>query len=102
MRLATVMKRIDTSQTMIEFKMMAWERMLDVPTKDGLFVSITSMMDKVKDPIIQLEAIGEETHTGNSIVLGLLSKAAALMGLSIVDSRTAGEKASRESARDYM
>ncbi len=82
--------------------MKMWEQMLDVPTKDSLFVSITSLMDKVKDLNSHLEAIGEETRTGNPIVLSVLSKAAASMWLSNVDSKTAGKKTSRESNSDYM
>ncbi len=50
----------------------------------------------------QLEAIGKGTHTGNPIVLSVLSKAAASMGLSNIDSRTAGKKTSRESDSDCM
>jgi hypothetical protein len=87
---------------MIKFKMMMWERMVDITTKDGLFVSITSLMDKVEDLNSQLEATGEEMHTGNPIVLSVLSNAAASMGLSNVDSRPPGKKTSRESDSDYM
>ncbi len=35
MRLATVMKHINTTQKMIKFKMTMCEQMLDVPTKDS-------------------------------------------------------------------
>ncbi len=82
--------------------MTMWERMLDVTTKDSLFVSISSLMDKMEDLNSQLEAIGEDRHTGNPIVLNVLSNTAASMGLSNVDSRPAGGKMSRESDSDYM
>jgi hypothetical protein len=58
MRLVTVMKRIKTTPKMIELKMTMWERMIDVSTKDSLFVSIALLMDKVKELNRQLEAIG--------------------------------------------
>jgi hypothetical protein len=87
---------------MIEFKMTLWERMLDITTKDSLFVSISSLMDKLEDLNSQLEAIGKETRTGNPIVLSVLSNAAASMGLSNVDSRPAGKKTSGESDSDNM
>jgi hypothetical protein len=102
MRLATIMKSVNTTQKMIEFKMTLWERMLDITTKDSLFVSISSLMDKLEDLNSQLEAIGKETRTGNPIVLSVLSNAAASMGLSNVDSRPAGKKTSGESGSDYM
>jgi hypothetical protein len=102
MRLARVMKRIDTTQKMIDWKMTMWERMVDVTTKDSLFASISSLMDKVEDLNSQLEAIGKETHTGNPIVLSVLLNAAKSMGLSNVDSSSAGIKTSRESNCDYM
>jgi hypothetical protein len=102
MRLATIMKCIVTTQKVIDWKMMMWERMVDVTTKDSLFVSISSLMDRVEDLNSQLEAIGEETHTGNPIVLSVLSNAAKSMGLSNVDSRPAGKKTSGESNSDYM
>ncbi len=57
MRLATVMKRINKTQKVIVIKMTMWERMGDVPTKDGLFLYITSLIDKVEDLNTQLEAI---------------------------------------------
>jgi hypothetical protein len=76
--------------------------MVDITAKDGLFVSISSLMDKVEDLNSQLEAIGEETRTGNPIVLSVLLNAAKSMGLSNVDSRPAGKKTSRESDSDYM
>jgi hypothetical protein len=100
MRLVTIMKRIDTSPKMIEWKMTMWERMVGVTTKDGLFVSIASLMDKVEDLNSQLEAIGEETRTGNPIVLSVLLNSAASMGLSNVDRRPAGKKTSGESDSD--
>ncbi len=87
---------------MIEFKMMMWEWMLDVTTKDSLFVSITSLMDKVEDLNSQLEAIGEETCTEIPIVLSALSNSATSMGLSNVDSKTVGKKTSGESDSDHM
>ncbi len=96
------MKCINTTQKMIDWKMTMWERMLDVTTKDGLFVSISSLMDKVEDLNSQLEAIGEETCTGNPIVLSVLLNAAASMGLSNVDSSPVGKKTSGESNSDYM
>ncbi len=102
MRLATMMTHINTTQKMIEFKMTMWEQMGDVPTKDSLFLSITSLMDKVKDLHTQLEAIGVETQTGNSIVLSVLSTATASMGLSVDGRRTVEKKTSGESASDYM
>ena len=102
MRLATVMKHINTTQKMIKFKMTMWEQMLDIPTKDSLFVSITSLMDKVEDLNTQLGAVWEETRTGNLIVLSVLSTAAASMGLSIDGNRTVREKTSGESNSDYM
>jgi hypothetical protein len=102
MRLTTIMKGIETTQKMIDWKMTMWERMVDVTTKDSLFVSISSLMDKVEDLNSQLEAIGEETHTGNPIVLSVLLNAAKSMGLSNVDSRPAGKKTSRKSNSDYM
>jgi hypothetical protein len=49
MRLAMIMKCIDTTKKMIDWKMTMWERMVDVTTKDSLFVSISSLMDKVED-----------------------------------------------------
>jgi hypothetical protein len=85
---------------MIEFKMTMWEGMLDVTTKDSLFVSISSFMDKVEDLNSQLEAIGEETRTGNPFVLSVLSNTAASMGLNNVDRRLAGEKTSGENSDD--
>jgi hypothetical protein len=87
---------------MIEFKMTLWELILDITTKDSLFVSITLLMDEMEDLNSQLEAIGEETHTGKPIVLSVLSNAAASMGLSNVDSRPAGKKTSGESDSDNM
>jgi hypothetical protein len=69
-----------------------WERMVEVTTKDGLLVSISSLMDKVEELNSQLEAIGEEMHTENPIVLSVLSNAAASIGLSNADSRPAGKK----------
>jgi hypothetical protein len=87
---------------MIEFKMTLWELMLDITTKDSLFVSITLLMDKMEDLNSQLEAIGEETRTVNPIVLSVLSNAAASMGLSNVDSRPAGKKTNEESNSDIM
>jgi hypothetical protein len=102
MRLAKIMECINSTQKMIEFKMTMWERMLDVTTKDSLFVSISSLRDKVEDLNSQLEAIGEEMRTGNPIVLSVLSNAAAYMVLSNIDSRPAGKKTSRESDSDYM
>ncbi len=102
MRLATVMKRIDTTQKMNDWKMTMWERMFDITTKDSLFVSISSLMDKVEDLNRQLEAIGAEMCTGNPIVLSVFSNAAKSMGLSNVDSRSAGKKTSGESDCDYM
>ena len=77
-----------------------WERMVEVTTKDGLLVSISSLMDKVEELNSQLEAIGEETHKGNPIVLSVLLNAAKSMGLSNVDSRSAGKKTSGESNCD--
>ncbi len=102
MRLATIIKCIGTTQKMINWKMTMWEQMVDVTTKDGLFVSISSLMDKVEDLNSQLEAIGEEMPTGNPIVLSVLSNAAASMGLSKVDSRPAGKKTREERNSDYM
>jgi hypothetical protein len=67
MRLAMVMKRINITQKMIEFKMTMWEQMLDIPTKDSLFVSITSLMEKVEDLNTQLEATREETILGTPL-----------------------------------
>jgi hypothetical protein len=43
------MKQIDTTHNMIELKMMIWERLLGVSTKEILFASITLLMDKVED-----------------------------------------------------
>ncbi len=80
--------------------MTMWEGMLDVTTKDSLFVSISSFMDKVEDLNSQLEAIGEETRTGNPFVLSVLSNTAASMGLNNVDRRLAGEKTSGENSDD--
>jgi len=77
-----------------------WEQMVDVTTKASLFVSISSLMDKMEDLNSQLEAIGEDRHTGNPIVLNVLSNTAASMGLSNVDSRSAGKKTSGESNCD--
>jgi hypothetical protein len=76
--------------------------MVDVTTKDSLFIPISSLMDKMEDLNSQLEAIGEEMRTGNSIVLSVLSNAATSMGLSNVDSRPAGKKTSGENGSDYM
>jgi hypothetical protein len=102
MGLATIMKRIDTTQKMIDWKMTMWKWMDDVTTKDSLFVSISSLMNKVEDLNSQQEAICEEMRTGNPIVLSVLSNAAKSMGLSNVDSRPAGKKTSRESNSDNM
>ncbi len=82
--------------------MTMWEQMVDVTTKDSLFVSISSLMDKVEDLNGQLEAMGEEMGTRNPIVLSVLLNAAKSMGLSNVDSRPAGKKTSQESNSDYM
>jgi hypothetical protein len=87
---------------MIDWKMRMWERMVDVTTKDSLFLSIPSLMDKVEDLNSQLEPIGEETGPGKPIVLSVLLNAAKFMGLNNVDSRPAGKKTSRESNSDYM
>ncbi len=76
--------------------------MVDNTSKDSLCVSISSLMDKVENLNSQLEAIGEETCTGNPIVLSVLSNAAESMGLSNVDSRSAGKKTSSKSDCDYM
>jgi hypothetical protein len=46
--------------------------------------------------------MGEETRTGNPIVLSVLLNAAKSMGLSNVDSRPAGKKTSGERDSDYM
>ncbi len=97
-----IMKCINTTPKMIEFKMTMWGQMLDITTKESLFVSVSSLMDKVEDLTSQLEAIGEETHTGNPIVLSVLSRTAVSMGLSNVDSRLAEKKTSRESNSDYI
>ncbi len=102
MRLATIMKRINTTQKMIDWKMTIWEWMVDVTTKDSLFVSISSLMDKVEDLNSQLEAMGEEMRTGNPNVLNVLLNAAKSMGLSNVDSKPAGKKTSGESDSNYM
>ncbi len=59
-------------------------------------------MDKEEDLNGQLEAMGEETRTGNPVVLSVLSNAAKSIGLSNVDTRPAGKKTSGESDSDYM
>ncbi len=48
MRLMTLMKRLESTQEMVEMKMMMWEKMVDSVSKNQLFMWINSLMDLVE------------------------------------------------------